>query len=126
MKQKLILVFAGLLMVAYFAWLIFGSGDWFFPHSKNAPNRVAILKIREEVHLGDGYESVLRSYWQYATRDLTLYAGSPQTWTVSMPTEFGARNWVLFIEFVEGKVSGLKVRVSDGLPPNGGPADVGG
>ena len=77
MKQKLILVFAGLLMVAYFAWLIFGSGDWFFPHSKNAPNRVAILKIREEVHLGDGYESVLRSYWQHAPSDLLLCGESP-------------------------------------------------
>jgi hypothetical protein len=126
MKQKLILGLIGLLLVAYFSWLIFGSGDWFFPHSKNAPNRVAMLKIRERINLGDGYESVLRSYWQHASSDLMLYAGSPQTWTVSMPNEFGARNWVLFIEFAEGKVSAVKVRTSDGPPPNGAPADVGG
>ena len=126
MKQKLIFGFAGLLFVAYYSWLIFGSGDWFFPHSKNAPNRVALLKIREGIHLGDGYESVLRSYWQHAPCDLRLSAGSSQAWSVSMPYEFGARDWVLIIQFTEGKVSAVRVRTSDGPPPNGAPADLGG
>ena len=128
MKQKniLVFVFAGLLIAAYFAWLIFGSGDWFFPHAKNAPNRVALLKIREAIHPGDRYENVLKSYWQHASRDLILYAWSPQAWTVTMPHEFGARDWVLFIEFADGKVSAFKIRTSDGLPPSSGPPDVGG
>jgi hypothetical protein len=126
MKQKKILGLAGLLLVAYYSWLIFGSGDWFFTHSKNAPNRVAMLKIREGIQLGDGYESVLKNYWQHAPTDLSLFAGSSETWTVSTPLELGARNWVLFIQFAEGKVSAVKVRRSDGPPPYDGPADVGG
>ena len=126
MKHKRIFTFAGLLLIAYFSWLSFFSGDFFFPHSKNHPNRVAMLKIREDIHLGAGYENVLKSYWQHASRDLRLYSGSPETWTVSMPHELGARNWVLFIEFAEGKVSGMKVRTSDGPHAHGAPPDVGG
>lgn len=52
MKQKHVLGLAGLLLVAYFFWLIFASGLWFFTHAKNAPNRVAMLKIRELINLG--------------------------------------------------------------------------
>lgn len=123
-QQKLIFISAGLLLVAYYSWLLFGSGDWFFTHSKNTPNRAALLKMREEIQIGDGYEAVLKSFWQHTTRDLRLDAGGPQTWTVSMPYELAARNWVMYVEFSNGKVSALKVRTSDGPRPHDAPADV--
>ncbi|MCM3872563.1 MAG: hypothetical protein ND895_17915 [Pyrinomonadaceae bacterium] len=85
-----------------------------------------MLKIREEIHLGYSYESALRSYWLHAPKDLRLDAGSSKTWTVSMPGEFAARDWVLWVEFADGKVSAVRVRTSDGPPPTDAPADVGG
>jgi hypothetical protein len=44
----------------------------------NASNRAALLKIREEIRVGDGYEKTLKTHWQYASPDLRLYSGSPQ------------------------------------------------
>ena len=126
MQQKTILRVAALLILAYYSWLLFGSGDWFFTHSKNAPNRVALIGIREEIKLGNGYEAVLKSYWWKKSKDLTLYAGCPQIWTVSMPHELGASNWVLYIEFSDERVSAVRVRTSDGPTPSGAPVDVGG
>ena len=126
MQQKTILSVAGLLIIAYYSWLLFGSGDWFFTHSKNAPSRVALIGIREEIKLGNDYEAILKSYWRQKSKDLTLHTGSPQIWTVSMPYELGATNWVLYIEFSEGRVSALRVRTSDGPAPSGAPVDVGG
>jgi hypothetical protein len=125
-KQKHVLRLVGFLLVAYYSWLIFGSGDWFFTLGRNTPNRAALLEIREGIHIGDGYESALRSYWQHAAKDLNLYADSPKTWAVSMPFEIGATDWVLYVDFSDGKVSAMRVRTSNGPPPNEAPADVGG
>ncbi len=124
--QKLILGVAGLFLVAYFSWLVFGSGDWFITHSRNASNRASLLKIRDYIHVGDGYESALKSFWQLASKDLRLSAESPQIWAVSMPSEIGATNWVLYVEFRDGKVSAVKVRTSDGPHPTDAPENVGG
>jgi hypothetical protein len=125
-NQKLIFSIVGFLLLAYYSWLIFGSGDWILTHSTNTQKREAMLKVREEIHIGDGYESALRSYWLHGSKDLRLDAGSPKTWTVSMPREFPARDWVLWVEFADGKVSAVRVRTSDGPPPSDAPADVGG
>ena len=124
-KQKFIITFVAALLVAYYAWWIFGSGDWFYTHARNASNRTAILKIREELRVGDGYDQTLRTYWQYAPKDLRLDSGSSQTWSVSMPSEIGARDWVMYLNFSDGKVSGIRVRTSDGPPPSDAPEDVG-
>lgn len=119
------MAFIAAFVLAYYAWLIFGSGDWFHTHGGNASNRAAIFRIREELRVGDDYEKVLRIYWQYAADELRLYSGCPQTWTVSMPPELGASQWVLFLDFSDGKVSAIKVRTSEGPPPSDGPEDVG-
>src|SRR5688500_19689696 len=126
MQQKTILRVAALLILAYYSWLLFGSGDWFFTHSKNAPNRVALMGIREEIKLGNGYEAVLKSYWRNKSKDLTLHAGSPQIWTVSMPHELAASNWVLYIKFNDERVSAVRVRTSDGPTPSSATEDVDG
>jgi hypothetical protein len=124
-KQKFIITFVAALLGAYYAWWIFASGDWFYTHPGNASNRAAILTIREELRIGDGYQKALRTYWRFASKDLRLDSGSPQTWSVSMPSEFGAREWVLYLDFSDGKVSGIRVRTSDGPRPSLAPEDVG-
>ncbi len=123
-NHKLLIILIVILLSGYYSWLLFGSGDWFYTRGRNASNRAAILKIREAIHLGDGYEEVLNGYWQHAATDLRLYSGSRQNWSVSMPPEVGARQWVLYIDFVDGKVSAVKVRTADGPPANDAPEDV--
>jgi hypothetical protein len=78
-KQKFIITFVAALLGAYYAWWIFASGDWFYTYAGNASNRAAILKIREELCVSDGYKKTLMTYWQFASKDLRLDSGSPQT-----------------------------------------------
>lgn len=125
-KQKFIISLISALVLAFYAWWIFVSGDWFYTHGRNAPNRAAILKMREELRVGDGYEKALRIYWQHAPKDLRLDSGSPETWTVSMPFEIGASDWVLYLDFSDSKISAIRVRTSDGPRPSAAPEDVGG
>jgi hypothetical protein len=112
------------LITAYYCWLIFGSGDFFFSHARNALNRAAILKMRDELRPGDGYEKVLRSYWQHTSSDLQLYSGSPKSWSVSTPYQIGAREWVLRLDFTNGKLSAIRVRTADGPRPDDAPEDI--
>jgi len=124
--QKLILSVIAAFVVAYYGWWILASGDWFYTHSRNAPNRAAILKIRDGIRVGDDYEGVLRIYWQHATTDLRIDSGSSKLWAVSMPFEMGATNWVLYLDFRDEKVSAIRVRTSDGPRPSAGPDDISG
>lgn len=123
--QRLVIGIVVVLITAYYCWLIFCSGDFFSSHARNTLNRAAILKMRDELRIGDSYEKVLRSYWQHASSDLQLYAGSPKSWSVSMPPQVGAREWVLRLDFTNGRLSALKVRTVDGPHPSDAPEDIG-
>jgi hypothetical protein len=111
-------------MLAGYVWSIFGSGDWIYTHWRNAPNRAALLKIRGKLQVGDSYEKTLRAYWRNASCDLRLNAESAETWSVVMPFEIGASDWVMYVDFSDGKVSSIRVRTSDGPTPGDGPEDV--
>jgi hypothetical protein len=56
---------------------------------------------------------------------LVLEDNSPQEWVVETPSEFGATNWVLYLEVSDSKVVGLQVRTADSrnAHPRGAPAD---
>ncbi len=114
------------LVAGYFIWWVFLTPDFVTWHRFNAENRTSLLKVRESIRLGDGYEDVLRAYWQHASSELRLVPVSPKTWSVSMPHEILAMDWVMYIDFSNGKVSAIKVRTSDGPPPPGAPADISG
>jgi len=125
-KSRVIPILLVVLVVVTYGWWILASGEWFYTHRANAPNRAALLKIRNEIRIGDGYEKALNTYWQNASEDLRLYSGSPEIWSISMPSELGASEWVLHLDFKEGKVSGIKVRTSDGPHPPDAPEDLSG
>lgn len=44
---------------------------------------------------------------------LTLHESSSTEWGVETPIEFGAKNWVLYIEFKDSRVAALRVRTAD-------------
>ena len=126
MKRKNLIsgLIVTIVLLSFYTWLFFASGDFFYTHGQNAANRTAVLKIREKLRVGDGYETALRIYWEHASDDLRLYSGSPDTWSISMPHEVGAREWVLYVDFSNSKVTTLRVRTSDGPPATDAPEDV--
>ena len=46
-------------------------------------------------------------------RGLTLHEDSSTEWSIEAPTEFGAKNWVLYTEFRDSRVAALRVRTVD-------------
>ena len=114
-------------VIVVLAWVWWVRGFWltevFHSQKSNEPNRTALLGIYDAVALGSSYDDVLKAYWQHRTRSLGLSAERPTDWSISMPLEFGATDWRLHIEFRDDKVSALRVRTSDGPPPNGAPSD---
>ena len=100
-------------------WFVFWSGDVFMPHSANAENRNALIRFHGAVNVGDDRDAVLQKYWSNQTGHLQLYVGSPERWVVRMPFEFGATDWLLLLEFRNGRVSAVRVRTSDSPRPSG-------
>ena len=118
------MIFVVVLAVAgYYWWWVFRSGDWLRTHASNAANRAALTQLHTEIHLGSGYEDVLRTYWRRRTAELRLAADHPTDWRVAMPVEFGAADWNLVIEFRDGLVTNVAVRTSDGPAPMDAPAE---
>jgi hypothetical protein len=58
-------------------------------------------------------------------RGLTLREDSPNEWNLETPMEFGATNWVLYLEMRGSRVSALRVRTADSraIHPKGAPPD---
>jgi hypothetical protein len=45
--------------------------------------------------------------------ELALHQESPNEWSVEAPMQFGAKNWILYIEFRDSKITGLRVRTAN-------------
>ncbi|MDB6110800.1 MAG: hypothetical protein JWR69_2550 [Pedosphaera sp.] len=111
------------LAAAYYGWWFFASGDVFHSPERKVHNRAMLLQLYETVGVGASQPEVLSAYWQHRTDDLRLIADQPTNWAVTMPSELGASDWRLRIEFQEGRVSAVRVRTSDGPQPKDGPKD---
>jgi hypothetical protein len=95
----------------------------FHTHKRNAPHREALLQIRDAVSMGASRDDVLAAYWRFRSNALTLRQETATDWLISMPLEFGARDWLLLIEFRDDRVTAVRVRTSDGPAPDDGPTD---
>ncbi len=63
------------------------------------------------------------------TASKTLFlskSGEPKEWSVGTPLRWDARNWVLWIEFREDRISTLKIRLYDSrtMHPEEAPPDL--
>lgn len=107
--------------------IVWAKGFWFtevfHTHESNKPRRIALLQIRNAISVGASHTEVLAAYWEHRTDQLRLSADSPTEWLITIPLEFGARDWKLVIEFRNGQVSAVRIRTSDGLSPKQGPKD---
>jgi hypothetical protein len=56
---------------------------------------------------------------------LTLRQESPTEWIVETPSEFGAKNWILYVELSDSRITTLRVRTldSNNVRPEGAPPD---
>lgn len=126
-KIKIVLIGFFLFACFYYLWFFFLSGDVFMTHSKNEFNRKSLVSIRNDLHLGDDYKKVLENFWSKENddTDLNISVFSSERWLISMPAEFGATDWRMYVEFEEGKVIGYRIRTSDGPKPKDAPEDVG-
>jgi hypothetical protein len=111
-------------------WWFFFSGAVLATSKTNAPNRIALTAIHRDIALGDTYEAAQETFYRHRTNATKLLVLEPQLLRVNTPLELGARNWVLLVEFEDGKVSAVRMRESDFAstspkipPPPGGPED---
>lgn len=75
------------------------------------------MEIHKKIKLNSSYSDVLAAYWEFSkSTALTIRNDNPKTWEIMTPLEFGAENWVLWIEFEDEKVRALKIRTLDGPP----------
>ena len=64
MQPKRSYLVSGILVVvvAYYCWWIFWSGDNFYRHLANAANRDAIVRLHSTIRIGDDRQTVLKAY----------------------------------------------------------------
>jgi len=78
------------------------------------------------LQIGDPKEKVEQIYNKYKSRSLKLEKlDIDNEWFITMPYEFGATDWILWIEFENNKVISLKIRLSDSkdFKPKDSPLD---
>jgi hypothetical protein len=72
-----------------------------------------------------GNDELRRLFNESRFQGLSLEDDSPSEWVVETPTEFGATNWVLYVEVSDSKIVTLRIRTADSrnVHPTGAPAD---
>jgi len=89
-------------------------------------NKLALISIMNDIKIGDNAVQVKNIYEKYRTEQLKLRKISRENvWMITMPLEFGASDWVLWVKFDDNKVTSLKIRFSDSkdIKPENAPSD---
>jgi hypothetical protein len=91
-------------------------------------NQHELMSLHEAITLGSTHQDVRATIAQPSFRHLQLYVENlpANEWWVHTPLEFGAGNWILGLQFEDGRLSATRVRVADGdFHPSGAPPDRG-
>ena len=95
----------------------------------NTSSKEALRRMHEELNVGFSKDEVLSVYERNKTARTKFVTDSwKDTWDISMPFEFGATDWVLYVQFdCSAKVTSLVMRTSDGIHnrPRSSPQDKG-
>jgi len=116
------------IIVVLFVSLCFvytGYNMFFRQRNLNVPNKNALKNIMNDINIGDSVDLVKKVYVKNKTESLEFNNKDPNFWTIGMPLEFGAGDWILFINFKDQVVKELRMRTSDGHEnkPEGAPND---
>ncbi|MFC1703331.1 hypothetical protein ACFL1E_00915 [Candidatus Omnitrophota bacterium] len=117
--------------VSLFVIVLLAGNTLFLNKILNQDDKKALITIMENLQIGDEKERVENIFSRHRTDALELkksedYEGWEENqWLIQMPVEFGATDWILWIEFVDEKVASLKIRLHDSkdLKPKGTPPD---
>jgi hypothetical protein len=114
-----------------FTWLfvavvltIFLSAIIYTRSSRQGENRGKIVALMSEVSKHPTNQEVRRLLSESRFQGLTL-SQEPNELVVETPIEFGAKNWVLYMEVNDSRVISLRVRTADSVKehPVGAPPD---
>ena len=103
---------------------IFLSAIIYTRGSRRDEYRAKIVAFMSEVSKHPNNEEVRRLLSESRFQGLTLSEASNE-WVVETPVEFGAKNWVLYMEVTDSRVVALRVRTADSVKerPVGAPPD---
>lgn len=124
MKKKS-LVGIVIVIILILACIIYGAHDLFFKNRKtNLVNKTALITIMENIKLGDSRAKVEEVFNRHKTKTLQLKKLESE-WLITMPYEFGATDWILWIGFDRDRAKSLKIRLSDSkdMKPKESPSD---
>jgi hypothetical protein len=101
----------------------------FQPSMLNKTSKAALAQMHNALQIGDTEQRVEQVYGQFRTERTKIRTKSfGDTWEVVMPFEFGAGDWVLYVQF-DGQrtISAIAMRTSDGIyaRPRESPSDTG-
>jgi hypothetical protein len=113
------ILFIGILFVSY--------NLFFTPAKKKQESRRQILWIYNNLELGKTKTDV-KNFCKVKTENnslLKLYNNNSDKWIVHSPSEFGATNWVLWLEFSSDLLVSVKIRLADSerFKPQDSPPD---
>ena len=120
-----VLVF-GILTLLLAAWCITGW-DGLTTRKERAESRASVLAIYEKLELGQSRDVVDALVARHP--NLAVHSGD-ESIEADTPIEFGAKNWILMLEFQQGVLVEVKIRTPDSVayhppdaPPDLGPVD---
>lgn len=92
---------------------------------RNRASKRHLAEVMAQLAPGMPQERVQAAVAAVGDPRLKLRRLSSDQWSVGMPLEFGATDWILWVDLREGRVVRLRMRSSDGIhrQPEGTPAD---
>lgn len=91
-------------------------------------SRAELVQFEKQLQLGETKDEVRQRYSAARLSRLKLresVGGNHNEWVVETPLQFGAGNWLLWLEFKEGRLSAVRVREEDNtlVKPRDAPPD---
>jgi hypothetical protein len=90
-------------------------------------NRAELIQLHDQFALGMSAEDATKVVERYRSSHLRMFLDRGSEWYIITPSEIGASNWDLRVQFVDGRISATRVRTADGdsYRPPGAPPDRG-
>lgn len=97
--------------------LLAGVGYWCWQGIHYRPEaRQEMRNLMAQIQLGDTKAQVQQKFKSGSYKVLLFRTNrGANLWSVSTPFEFGAGNWILYLEFDKDKVIALRLRVADSI-----------
>lgn len=122
LRRKLRWVVVALCVVAILA---IGFEMLFGTRLRNRATKPHLAQVMAQLSVGMPQDRVEAAVAAVGDPRLRVRKGAADQWTVEMPPEFGAKDWILWVDLRESRVARLRMRVSDSIDrhPEGAPAD---